>query len=92
MIEESIMKQKSRDKWIKLGDANTKYFSSVTKERKHKKQIKELMRLDGNKINKHDGIQEEILRFYKGLMGTTAEKLTAVNRVVMKKGPILNKE
>ncbi|XP_019252693.1 PREDICTED: uncharacterized protein LOC109231488 [Nicotiana attenuata] len=41
MIEESIMKQKSRDKWIKLRDANTKYFSAVMKERKHRKQIKD---------------------------------------------------
>nr|XP_009782986.1 PREDICTED: uncharacterized protein LOC104231653 [Nicotiana sylvestris]XP_016484533.1 PREDICTED: uncharacterized protein LOC107805067 [Nicotiana tabacum] len=92
MIEESIMKHKSRDKWIKLGDANTKYFSAVMKERNHRKQIKELMGSDGNKINKQEGIQEEILRFYKGLMDTATVNLTTVNREVMKKGPTLNKE
>ncbi|KAF3673258.1 hypothetical protein FXO37_07080 [Capsicum annuum] len=35
LIEESIHQQKSRATWIKLGDANTKYFTTVMKERRH---------------------------------------------------------
>nr|XP_025884622.1 uncharacterized protein LOC112940607 [Solanum lycopersicum] len=31
LIKESALRQKSRINWIKLGDANTKYFSSVIK-------------------------------------------------------------
>ena len=33
MIEESALRQKSWIKWIQLGDANNKFFSSVIKER-----------------------------------------------------------
>nr|XP_004253227.1 uncharacterized protein LOC101244567 [Solanum lycopersicum] len=36
LIEESALRQKSRIKWIQLGDANNKYFSSVIKERTKK--------------------------------------------------------
>ncbi|XP_019240894.1 PREDICTED: uncharacterized protein LOC109220884 [Nicotiana attenuata] len=50
------------------------------------------MGLDGNRINNQEGIQEEILRFYKGLIGTAVGNLSAVNRAVMKKRPTLNKE
>nr|XP_009757838.1 PREDICTED: uncharacterized protein LOC104210596 [Nicotiana sylvestris] len=92
MIEESIMKQKARAKWIQLEDANTKYFSAVMKERKHIKQIKELIIMDGKKINKPSEVKEEIIRFYKSLMGTSAKRLTVVNRKVTKKGLMVTQE
>ncbi|KAH0712194.1 hypothetical protein KY289_008153 [Solanum tuberosum] len=40
MIEESALRQKSRTRWIQLGDANNKYFSAIIKERTQKKQIR----------------------------------------------------
>lgn len=33
MIEESALQQKYRASWIKLGDSNNKYFSTVMKEK-----------------------------------------------------------
>ncbi|XP_060180627.1 uncharacterized protein LOC132610344 [Lycium barbarum] len=39
LIEESAIKQKSKAKWIQLGDSNNKYFSAVLKERTQRKQI-----------------------------------------------------
>lgn len=33
-IEESISQQKSRAMWIKLGDSNNKYFTTMIKERR----------------------------------------------------------
>lgn len=37
MIEENTLRQKSRTKWIQLGDSNTKYFHIVMKERTQQK-------------------------------------------------------
>ncbi|XP_060190867.1 uncharacterized protein LOC132620191 [Lycium barbarum] len=71
MIEESILQQKSRATWVKLGDSNSKYFSAVTKERKHKKTISMLTALDGTLLTDKRQIQEEIVAFYRSLMGTS---------------------
>ncbi|KAK4724359.1 hypothetical protein R3W88_027138 [Solanum pinnatisectum] len=46
MIEESALRQKSRTKWIQLGDANNKYFSAIIQERTQKKQIRGITSLD----------------------------------------------
>ncbi|XP_019254452.1 PREDICTED: uncharacterized protein LOC109233132 [Nicotiana attenuata] len=90
LIEKSVMKQKSRVKWIQLGDSNTKYISAVLKERSQRKQIVELNSIAGNKLTDTTEIKEEIINFYKGLMGTTAQTLPAINKQVMKTGPVLS--
>ncbi|KAH0776289.1 hypothetical protein KY290_007700 [Solanum tuberosum] len=46
-IEESALKQKSRAKWIQLGDGNNQYFSAVIRERVNRKQILILTSLTG---------------------------------------------
>ena len=50
MIEESALRQKARAKWIQLGDANNKYFSSVIKERTQKKHIRNILSIDGRML------------------------------------------
>ena len=50
LIEENALRQKSRIKWIQLGDANNKYFSAVIKERTQKKQVRSIMTLSGQMI------------------------------------------
>ena len=92
LIEESALRQKSRIKWIQLGDANNKYFSSVIKERNQKKQIRSIMSLNGKMLYDPQGIQEEFVMFYKSLMGTSASNQPAINTQVMKRGPTLTKQ
>ncbi|KAH0773890.1 hypothetical protein KY290_011027 [Solanum tuberosum] len=89
-IEESALKQKSRAKWIQLGDGNNQYFSAVIKERVNMKQILILTSLTGVILSEQKDIKEEILTFYKSLMGSAAQTLPAVNSVIMRKGPVLN--
>ncbi|XP_019258406.1 PREDICTED: uncharacterized protein LOC109236665 [Nicotiana attenuata] len=91
MVEEKILQQKARN-WIKLGDANNKFFSAVIKERQQRKQLVELQTLSGNTITDHAAIKEEIVSFYKSLMGTSAHVLLAVDKMVMRKGPTLTKQ
>ncbi|XP_016481148.2 uncharacterized protein LOC107802208 [Nicotiana tabacum] len=92
LIEESVLKQKSRARWIKLGDSNSKYFSAMLKERNQRKQIKELTSLDGQKLNDADKIKHEIIEFYKLLIGTAAPNLPAINREIIKQGPMLSQQ
>ncbi|XP_019224481.1 PREDICTED: uncharacterized protein LOC109206146 [Nicotiana attenuata] len=92
LIQESVLKQKSRARWIKLGDSNSKYFSAMLKERNQRKQIKELTALDGQKLNDADKIKHEIIEFYKSLMGTAATNLPSINREIMKQGPVLSQQ
>ena len=92
MLEENALKQKARAKWIKLGDANNKYFSSVIKERNNKKSIRSLMSLDGRMLHEPQEIQNEFVLFYRSLMGTAADRLPAINTQVMKRGPILSRQ
>ncbi|KAH0686276.1 hypothetical protein KY289_017034 [Solanum tuberosum] len=89
-IEESVLKQKSRAKWILLGDGNNQYFSAVIKERVNRKQILILTSLTGVILSEQKDIKEEILTFYKSLLGSAAQTLPAVNSVIMRKGPVLN--
>ncbi|XP_019255202.1 PREDICTED: uncharacterized protein LOC109233795 [Nicotiana attenuata] len=60
LMKESILKQKSREKWITLGDANTKYFSAIMKERSHRKQILEITTMDGWKLTTPASIKKTI--------------------------------
>ena len=92
LIEENALRQKSRIKWIQLGDANNKYFSAVIKERTQKKQVRSIMTLSGQMIYDPQEIQEEFVIFYKSLMGTSAGKLPTVNVKVMKRGPALTQQ
>nr|XP_016445978.1 PREDICTED: uncharacterized protein LOC107771163 [Nicotiana tabacum] len=92
LIKESVLKQKSRARWIKLGDSNSKYFSAMLKKRNQRKQIKELTSLDGKKLNDADKIKHEIIEFYKSLMGTAAPNLPAINRKIMKQGLMLSQQ
>ena len=50
------------------------------------------MSLQGEMLYDQQGIEEEFVMFYKGLMGTSAGKLLAINVQVMKRGPTLTKQ
>ena len=79
-IEENIWLQKFRANWIQLGDSNTKFFHAYTKERKGQNHIKYLISADGNKIQNHHQIKEEVRDFYLQLMGSAATSLPMVDQ------------
>ncbi|KAK6790547.1 hypothetical protein RDI58_009628 [Solanum bulbocastanum] len=79
MIEESVLRQKSRINWIQLGDENNKYFSAIIKERTQRKQIRGITSLDGQMLYEPQEIQNEFVLFYKSLMETLALQLPAID-------------
>ncbi|XP_049381299.1 uncharacterized protein LOC125845827 [Solanum stenotomum] len=92
IIEESALRQKSRTRWIQLGDANNKYFSAIIKERTQKKQIRCITSLTGQVMYEPQDIQNEFVQFYKGLMGSSVTTLPAIDVQVMKRGPTLSRQ
>ncbi|XP_019224291.1 PREDICTED: uncharacterized protein LOC109205978 [Nicotiana attenuata] len=92
LIEESVLQQKERAKWIQLGDFNTKYFTTVMKERSQSKQIREITNGLGDRVTDSADIKREILGFYKALMCSIAKSLPAINSLYMANGPTLSQQ
>ncbi|KAH0717607.1 hypothetical protein KY285_013638 [Solanum tuberosum] len=90
-IEESILKQKSRVQWLQLGDGNTTYFHVSLKNIIARNKILSLTTADGRMVNNSNDIEEEIIEFYKQLLGSCATHLPAVNPMVMRDGPVLDR-
>ncbi|XP_009798086.1 uncharacterized protein [Nicotiana sylvestris] len=91
-VEESIMKQKARIKWLKVGDSNTTYFHACVKNRQARNHIGRLMDNTGKLLQSAKEVEEEILSFYKKLLGTAASTLPIVDLDVMQNGHTLNKQ
>ncbi|KAH0699374.1 hypothetical protein KY290_014199 [Solanum tuberosum] len=90
-IKESILKQKSRVQWLKLGDGNTTYFHASLKNRIARNKILSLTTTDGRMVNNNNDIEEEVIEFYKQLLGSCATQLPAINPMVMRDGPALDR-
>lgn len=62
-LNERMWKQKSREKWIKEGDRNTKFFHLVAKGRQRKKNLDSLM-VDGRMITEPKDIQQAVVNHF----------------------------
>ncbi|KAL5127208.1 hypothetical protein HKD37_14G039672 [Glycine soja] len=69
-LEEKTLQQKSKIDWLRLGDGNNSYFHATIKAKKSSKRLNLLHKDDGTVITSRDEIQDEVLNFYEGLMGT----------------------
>ncbi|XP_019254007.1 PREDICTED: uncharacterized protein LOC109232716 [Nicotiana attenuata] len=92
VIEESILKQKSRVKWLQLGDAKNAYFYACMKNRTAHKQIRRLNTVDGNIAQNEKEVESEIVKFYQKLLGTAAAELPTVQVDVLNEGNKLTRE
>ena len=62
--EEVQWRQKSRVKWIKEGDCNSKFFHRVATGRRSRKFIKSLISERGETLSNIEVISEEIVNFF----------------------------
>nr|XP_016500683.1 PREDICTED: uncharacterized protein LOC107819114 [Nicotiana tabacum] len=91
MGEESICKQKSRVQWPKLGDSNSAYFFASIKNKRAQNHIKSLASATGEIIQSEKGIEEEILGFYKNLLGAANPTLPAIQLDFIRRGSIISR-
>ncbi|XP_075084750.1 uncharacterized protein LOC142168002 [Nicotiana tabacum] len=92
VIEESIMRQKSRTQWLKLGDSNSAYFYACLKNRTTMNSIKSLVNQYGKLLQNEQEVKEEVVRFYKELLGNATEQMPIINPEIMRNGPMLIRE
>lgn len=86
------MASESRVDWLKLGDANTRFFHAYVKMRQSSNTIHTLVNDDGTICLGQVSLQEEVRSFYSRLMGTAVEELLMVDKVVVERGPTLNRQ
>jgi hypothetical protein len=77
--EESFLKQKSHNKWLNLGDQNSRFFHFQVKAHQARNAIKCLMDSEGNRLDNPDQIKQEVISFYQNLLGSS----NAANEGVM---------
>jgi hypothetical protein len=70
-MEEIYWQQRGSDRWVLMGDANTKKFHTSANGRRRKKMMCSLETDDGVLTEQVD-ISKHIVEFYKGLFGFTA--------------------
>ncbi|XP_075083303.1 uncharacterized protein LOC142167048 [Nicotiana tabacum] len=87
-----IAKQKSRNQWLQLGDDNTAYFFASIKNRVAQNKSRSPVTNSGELIQSEKAITEEIIGFYKQLLGSAATQLPAINPRVMQDGKCLTRD
>jgi len=65
--EEMFWRQKARVKWLKEGDANTRFFHATVKDRHHRQRICAIKNDSGELLTTQTAIQEEAISFYSNL-------------------------
>ncbi|XP_010523549.1 PREDICTED: uncharacterized protein LOC104801863 [Tarenaya hassleriana] len=67
--EERFYRQRSRIRWLRLGDKNTAYFHHIVVTRAAKNHIHFLINAQGSRLSKAEEIKEHAVQFYSDLMG-----------------------
>lgn len=63
-LNDSILFQKSRDRWIKEGDSNTKYFHNVINWRRRVNELRGLL-IQGNWVDEPTIVKREVKSFFE---------------------------
>lgn len=91
-IEASILKQKSRVKWLKEVDQNYGYFHAYLKARSSNNRIDSLVTDASVTLLNQAATEQEILDFYKKLLGEAKKDLRAVDAMAIRRGNCLKEE
>eukprot|EP00253_Pinus_taeda_P008135 PITA_08135 len=63
--EEVLWRQKSRIRWLKEGEKNTKFFHRTTVQRRMHNQISQVINAQGDKLETQEDIEKEFLNYFK---------------------------
>lgn len=91
-LEKQLLKKKSKVEWLKLGDGNNAYFHASLKSKSRKTQILSLVTENGDTIFEQEKIEDEIVNFYRKLVGTRSSQLNSIDLVAMRQGKQLTSD
>ena len=69
LAEEGFLKQKSRIKWLKLGDYNSNFFYNVFQARNSRNSIKSITLEKGCRSEDPNTIKQEVVKHFKSVLG-----------------------
>ncbi|XP_024008064.1 uncharacterized protein LOC112084035 [Eutrema salsugineum] len=69
--EEMLWQQKSREKWHKNGDKNTKFFHALTKQRRARNRIVSLKDSNGHLVENARGIEKVAATYFQDLFSSS---------------------
>lgn len=81
--EETLWRQKSRIKWLKDGENNTKLFHKTIVQCRMSNNITHINNEQGNRIETHKGMEEEFLRYFKKAhQESNVDIIPAINKLL----------
>eukprot|EP00253_Pinus_taeda_P014111 PITA_14111 len=81
--EEIIWRQKSRIKWLKEGEKNTKFFHNTTVQRRMHNLISHIQNEQGERVESHEGIEENFLRYFQKVhQEPNIDRLPAIEKIL----------
>ena len=83
LAEESFFKQKARVDWITEGDQNTKFFQKTVAANQSRTMVKSLINATGIKLTSFPQISEEVVTFYKSLIGSVDVQVTGCPKQIL---------
>ncbi|CAK8574341.1 unnamed protein product [Lathyrus sativus] len=91
-LEWKILQQRAKIDWIRKGDGNNHYFYAAIKGRQHTNCLTNLRTNDGRQLTAKPDIEEEVINFYKNLMGKDVDCMNYIDIEAMRMGKQLNME
>ena len=67
--EENFYKQKSRVKWLKLGDKYTSYFFKRVNGHRAANKVTSIMNDQGDMINREENVHKEAVQYFRKFLG-----------------------
>ncbi|CAK8543473.1 unnamed protein product [Lathyrus sativus] len=91
-LEWKILQKRAKIDWIRKGDGNNQYFCASIKGRHHSNCLTNLRKSDGRQITTKTNIEEEVINFYRNLMGKDINNISHIDIEAMRMGRQLNIE
>lgn len=90
-IDEMILVQKAKIKWLRAGDGNNVFFHATVKERNRRVGIRKLVNDQNQTLTTQEYVEQEVLDFYSNLVGTAADRIEGVDITALRQGNHLSR-